>query len=1144
MPILRRLPRTLLFYLASQPEPVSRAQLMLLFWPDATEQVGRQRLREALSKLRSQLDNPRYWIVDNDSVGLNFDNVWVDALQFLQAFNSEWRILQQTPRNVPLPGAVYQRVRDALELWRSPRLLPGVTLYSSQAVDDWLSAVSQRYESMRVLLLERLAYHEAAQGDLLKALELLRQALETDELNEDLLVQALTWLRTLGMRAELAQACEHIIRLYAEETGGPPPDYLVKLCQQNSKNTHQPPSRNLWPAPERMHLPFVGRVYAMEQLDLLYKRGGAAIVLGEAGAGKTRLMQHFVETRAFPTRLLLAQSHSAESSLPFQPVIEMLRTCIHEDEWRRLDPVWLAALAPLMPELLRFGTPPQPMAASRAHIFEALRQLLLSLDEGERILMVLDDAQWSDQATLQALAYLQERGFFERRGLLVVCARGGEPGPALEEYLSSAHAEEKMPHFPLRQLSQDEIGDLVRHVLDQEPPSRLVQRLAHDTGGNPLFIIETLRAWLDIAPRPPLEAIQKLPPPESIQKLLHERLRKCTSHSRAVLQAAAVIGHRFTPEMLEQVTGLADADVVAALEELEHRYLVQPDEPSGSAAYVFIHDKFREVLLKELTPARRRLLHQRTAQALQSASDGLPEVQAAVLAEHFEAAGDTLRAFRLWLDAAAHARSLFSYSEVSAAYRRADDLLPHLEDRLREEDLYALYEPWGVAATEVSDMAAMRRVYASMQHLGERYRSRLLLGEALSGLGYLALLRRDLADSLDLLQRSLSNLRDSGNRLAQIRAYIRQGNIYMMSDRFEDASQSFQRAIELGAGSDDPQITPAVLLAQDWYALTDTLRGWPQKSAAMVEQALRAPQYQSPSFVSVRSMFTYCTALTFSGRFREGLEYARKGVEITDRMGLVKEQGMLHFLAGLSAISLLDMDTTWHHGRLALVHAEETGYNELVQACWVVLANLYGVGDLAQAIAIYEKVAPAKPNSMIDVFVLYRLARARALNGELQRGRELVDQLLDFTGRVGLYLVHYHIEVTRALILRLEGDAQQAEAILTAAMGEAHVRGLQTTVLEGELELVEVYLAQGHWEKAASAAHRLAQSAGALEARQTEVEALVLLARALRAAGLPPDVASRERALALLDQAAERARLPEVMPYFERWRESMRAQLG
>lgn len=1145
MPILRRLPRTLLFYLACQPEPVGRPELMLLFWPDATEPVGRQRLREALSKLRSQLDDEDYWIVDNDRVGLNFDKVWVDVRAFNQAANSEWRILQQTPRNVPLPGPVYQRVRDALDLWRSPRLMPGVTLHSSQGVDHWLSIAAQQNENLRVLLLERLAHHEATQGDLLKAVYLLRQALETDEFNEALYIQMLTWLRTLGMRAEVAQTCARILKLYSEETGGPPPDALARLCQQSLDRHHPPqPCRSLWPAPERMHLPFVGRTNALQQLDLLFKRGGAAVVLGEAGAGKTRLMQHFAETRSVPARLLLARSHSAESSLPFQPLIEMLRTCIGDEEWRRLDPVWLAALTPLMPDLLRFGAARQSEPASRANIFEALRQLLLSLDEHEHILFVLDDAQWSDQATLEALSYLQERGVFERRGLLVVCARGGEAGPALEEYLTGAHAEEKMPRIILRQLNQDEIADLVRHVLDSEPPAGLVQRLAHDTGGNPLFIIETLRAWLDIAPRPPLESIQKLPPSASIQKLLHERLRRCEPHSRAVLQAAAVIGHHFLPSMLEQVTGLADTEVMVALEELEYRYLVQPDELSGPAGYVFIHDKFREVLLKELTPVRRRLLHQRTAHALESANGARPEVHAAVLAEHFEAAGDSLRAFRFWLDAATHALSLFSYTEANTAFRRADDLLPRLEGQLREGDLYALYGPWGTAASEVNDLATMRRVYTSMQHLGEGYRSPLLLGEALSGLGNLTLRQRDVRGSLELQQRGLEFLRQSGNILAQIQAYTRLGGAYLMADQYEHANESFQNAIDLGEDSDDPRFVSAVLLAKYWSALINILLGWPEKSAAVLEQMQRTPLYQSTSYASVRSLFSYCNALTFTGRFREGLEHSRNGIEITIRTGFVREHGMLHYLAGANAIYLLDLDTAWHHGNRALAHAEETGYAELAWGSRAVLADLYAIGDLAQAVTVYEQAAPADYNSLIGAHVVYRLARAKALLGEPQRGRELVEQLLAFTTRVGIYVVHYHIEVTRALILRIEGDTQQAEEILNKAIAEARMRGIQTAVLEGELELAQVYLAQERWERAAETAHRLADSAGAMHACQLEVEALALQARAQRAAGLPPDTAARQRAQSLLDEASPRARLPEVAPYFRRWRERMQDHLG
>ncbi len=116
--IQRRMLRWMLFYLACQKEMVGRADLFLLFWPDEAEDDARRHLRETLSKLRAQLPDPDLIVTEQDRVGLDLNRVTCDVLEFQSLVDQTARACAQTPASTPLTQAVYQKVAQAVRLWR------------------------------------------------------------------------------------------------------------------------------------------------------------------------------------------------------------------------------------------------------------------------------------------------------------------------------------------------------------------------------------------------------------------------------------------------------------------------------------------------------------------------------------------------------------------------------------------------------------------------------------------------------------------------------------------------------------------------------------------------------------------------------------------------------------------------------------------------------------------------------------------------------------------------------------------------------------------------------------------------------------------------------------------------------------------
>ncbi len=195
--IKRRLLRALFFYLASQPNPVGRSVLMDLFWPEESEEDARRHIREALSKLRSELPDPSLIVATQDHVRLDTERVYVDLLEY-QALVEQVRPYVQRGMHTPLPEAIYQQMVKAVNLWRGTEFLAGANLPSTDGLDHWLSLTSQSLSFSHQNLLETLSEHCAVSGDLENAVHWMRKAVQLDEENPDLYYQLIQWLHEIG----------------------------------------------------------------------------------------------------------------------------------------------------------------------------------------------------------------------------------------------------------------------------------------------------------------------------------------------------------------------------------------------------------------------------------------------------------------------------------------------------------------------------------------------------------------------------------------------------------------------------------------------------------------------------------------------------------------------------------------------------------------------------------------------------------------------------------------------------------------------------------------------------------------------------------------------------------------------------------
>ncbi len=408
----------------------------------------------------------------------------------------------------------------------------------------------------------------------------------------------------------------------------------------------------LVPAPTAAPVPrdraFVGREAELEALAEAWRdaeRGHArlALVTGEAGIGKTRLVE---ELRAWcegrGAVVAEARSYPAEGGLAFAPVVAWLRAPPLAARRERLDPGRLAELGRLLPEL---GPPPAqlPEREQRQRLFDAAARALLA--GGAPLLLVADDLQWADRESLQFVHYLL-RSAAGAPLLLAATARredADDPEP-LHALATALRALDRCMELEIPRLSRAETAALAGQALDEAAAARLFAK----TEGNPLFVVEALRAgWDDrVSPR--------------VQAVIESRLARLSPAARDLAGVAAALGREFTAEVLSAVR---EEDVVPALDELWQRRIVRERGPDG---YDFTHGRIREVAYGALSPARRRSTHLLLAQALERSGTGPP----AVLAAHYERGGASADAVRCYLRAADAAQRLHLNADALESLER------------------------------------------------------------------------------------------------------------------------------------------------------------------------------------------------------------------------------------------------------------------------------------------------------------------------------------------------------------------------------------------------------------------------------------------------------------------------------------------
>ncbi len=660
--------------------PQQRQYLAFRFWPDSTEKQARTNLRQLLHNLRRALPLADHFIVaSTQTLQWHPDAPFtLDVASFEQAL-----IRAERADRRGAPDARRQTLEEAVRLYTGD-LLPG-------CYDEWIEPKRERLRQQYIAALDRLVRLLEQQRAYQKAIPYAVRLLQEEPLRETT-YRALMRLHALLSDRASALRVYHRCATVLEEELGVEPDPATRQLHERLLNMQAPVEEQ--PAPSSpgsaAALPLVGRQSEWNRLGAAWhtathEQSHLALIAGEAGVGKTRLAEELL-TWAARQGVTTARTrcYAAEGRLAFAPVADWLRAEVFQISLPKLETVWRAEVARILPELLAATPdlpPAEPLTESwqRRRFFEALARAVLAAPPP--MVLLIDDLQWCDRDTLEWLHYLL-RFDQEAQMLLLGTMRIEEVGPAhpLEALLLDLRRTGLLTEILLGPLDAEETTALAEHVTVQSLEATQAAHLYRETEGNPLFVIESVRAGHifgdmysaspTLAPESPPASPETLPP--KVHAILTARLAQCSPPARELAHLAAIVGRAFTFDVLAEASDRDEDTLIRSLDELWQRRIVREYGPD---AYDFSHDKLREVAYAEVSPVRRRLLHRCVAEAFETIHEAALDAASGQLAAHYERAGLPERAIPYYQRAAQAAQRVYANEEAIIHLNRALALL-------------------------------------------------------------------------------------------------------------------------------------------------------------------------------------------------------------------------------------------------------------------------------------------------------------------------------------------------------------------------------------------------------------------------------------------------------------------------------------
>lgn len=705
----------LAFLLLHRDYPQSRDRIAGFLWPDMDENRSRRSLTQALWRIRKllpeNLEADAQHIRISDSPSITVD---VEVFESLAGSYSPSEPPSHEERETNI-----QSLYQAVELYRG-ELLEGF-------YDDWVLVERERFRELYLRSLEHLVAFEKCEGNYDRALGYALKVTQSDPYREAVHREVMRLYYALNrpeaalsqyetcckiLEDEFSLEADQQTRALAQEIAIRVPSVQTPFLPKAVSSIDPWSLDNSQPA----QLPLIGRAKDREtiihQLENTIKGfGGILLVEGEAGIGKTRLLFEIErDAQWHGIQTLWGYNLEGRTSSPFGAISGALSsgmTSLRINQLSQLvEEIWLSVLLPHIPQLgIEFpnlASPPSLTAAQEYNrLVQAFANLLSTWGKITPLLLILEDLHWSNEDSINLLIALAP--YLKSSRVIIIGTYRREDAQirsGLWEKISTLERVATKQQICLERLNSKAVAELIRRSLRLSEAAPLFEkRLYRETQGNPLFILETLRALHDQGLlvrdqsgywHTPWDDITldygELPLPEAVERTISTRLERLSPDESKVLSAAAVLAQDFNFSLLSSTADMKADQVLSIANTLVRRRFLE----ETSNAYQFSHEKIRQVAYGTIPQEERRRMHRRAARSIEALTIE-SEDYIEILAHHFHLGEVWDQAAIYNQRAGERAKRMFANREAAIYFSRALEALEKIDAEVNPVQQYELY---------------------------------------------------------------------------------------------------------------------------------------------------------------------------------------------------------------------------------------------------------------------------------------------------------------------------------------------------------------------------------------------------------------------------------------------------------------------
>jgi tetratricopeptide (TPR) repeat protein len=774
--------------------------------------------------------------------------------------------------------------------------------------------------------------------------------------------------------------------------------------------------------------------------------GQVALIIGEAGIGKSRLVQRFHEQIAgTPHTWIEAAAAPFFQNTPFYLVAEMLRELLAwrgdepaEEQLAQLEAALVMAglqpaeAIPLITPLLNLPIPvkyprsPLPPEQQRRRLLVTLVDLALGTARVQPTAIAIEDLHWADPSTMELIQVLLEQGATAR--LLILST-------ARPEFRAQWPMRAHHTQITLNRLNARNVRTMVGQVAARKAlPEETIAAVVERTGGVPLFVEELTRAVLESGDA----QLTGRAIPVTLHDSLMARLDRLGA-AKEVIQVGAVIGSEFSYELLHAVHAIAEEDLQRALRALADAELLYVRGIAPEATYLFKHALIRDAAYEALLKSRRKELHGMVARAIDEQFTALKEARPEVLARHWTEAGETEPAITQWSRAGKAAEARNAFKEALDSYQQALALLttmPESPERdLRELEL-RLSVVWMLTVTLGLSAAEAIEATEAAAALAEKSGNLRQLVTGLISRGFATCLSGNLPAAGTLADQALELSLREGSPTSLGLAYTLQIQTRFHRGDLAGVERHFTAGHEF---LDDPDLGrfPGVALAAFQHAARSAwILGRTDLARERFARMMAAASENNPYDVAVSEVFA--AGLQLSMREYEQAEgLAVRGLELSEKHQFPVAKALSRLILGSARAQLGRATEGVELIRQGIADFLEIGHGMSIVSFIGTLAEAQACnGAIVDALETIEQALQANPDELVSRPETLKLrAELRLKQGQTEQAEADFREAIALARSLGAKILELRATMSLARLLAKHGRRDEGHTMLAEIYG-------------------------------------------------------------------------------------------------------------